>query len=148
MKNLFILLLTMVSLSAFAQEKGGNESLNLVSGDGATIDFVTETLDYGTIEHNADGIRFFEFTNNGTEPLIITNCKGSCGCTVPSHPKEPILPGETGKIQVKYATNRVGAFTKTITVTSNAVTASKVIKIKGKVLAGAPVAPATAPASK
>ena len=135
MKNLFILLLTMFSLSVFAQEKSGNEGLNLVSGDGATIDFVTETVDYGTIEHNADGIRFFEFTNNGTEPLIITNCKGSCGCTVPSHPKEPILPGETGKIQVKYATNRVGAFTKTITVTSNATTPSKVIKIKGKVLA-------------
>lgn len=143
MKNLFIVLLTMVSLSVFAQE---NQSLNLVSGDGATIDFVTETLDYGTIEHNADGVRFFEFKNNGTEPLIITNCKGSCGCTVPSHPKEPILPGETGKIQVKYATNRVGAFTKTITVSSNAVTPSKVIKIKGKVLAAD--TPATAPASK
>ncbi len=137
MKNLLILLMTVVSLSTFAQD------LNLVTGDGATIEFVTETLDYGTIEHNANGVRYFEFKNTGTEPLIISNCKGSCGCTVPACPKEPILPGETGKIKVKYATNRVGSFTKTITVTSNAVTPSKTVKIKGKVLAAPTPAPVT-----
>lgn len=139
MKNLFIVLLTMISLGAIAQGTTNNGSLSLVTGDGATIDFVTETLDYGTIEHNSNGVRYFEFKNNGTEPLIISNCKGSCGCTVPQCPKEPILPGEIGKIQVKYATNRVGAFTKTITVTSNAVSPSKTIKIKGKVNPAAPV---------
>jgi len=131
--------MTVVSLSTFAQSTDG---LNLVTGDGPNIEFVTETLDYGTIEHNADGVRYFEFKNTGTEPLIISNCKGSCGCTVPACPKEPILPGETGKIKVKYATNRVGSFTKTITVTSNAVTPSKTIKIKGKVLAAVTTAPA------
>jgi len=132
MKNLFIVLLTMISFGAFAQEKA--EDLKLVNGSGATIEFVQETIDYGTIEHNANGVRYFEFKNTGTEPLIITNCKGSCGCTVPSCPKEPILPGETGKIKVKYATNRVGSFTKSVTITSNAVTPTKVVKIKGKVL--------------
>jgi len=142
MKNLFILLLTMVSLSVFSQQK---DDLKLVNGNGATIEFVEETIDYGTIEHNANGVRYFEFKNTGTEPLIITNCKGSCGCTVPSCPKEPILPGETGKIKVKYATNRVGSFTKSITITSNAVTPTKVIKIKGKVLAATP---APVPATK
>ncbi len=131
MKNLFIILLTMISLGAIAQE---NDGLELVTGDGATIEFVSEVIDYGTIEHNANGVRYFEFKNTGTEPLIISNCKGSCGCTVPSCPKEPILPGETGKIKVKYATNRVGSFTKTVTVSSNAVTPSKTVKIKGKVL--------------
>lgn len=130
-KNLFIALFAMVSFAATAQDNG----LELVSGDGATIEFVETTLDFGTIEHNADGVRHFEFKNTGTEPLIISNCKGSCGCTVPQCPKEPILPGETGKIKVKYDTNRVGGFSKNVTVTSNAVTPSVTVKIKGTVLA-------------
>ena len=86
----------------------------------STIDFESKVVNYGTIEHNADGKREFVFTNNGTEPLIIKNAKGSCGCTVPTWPKEPIMPGETSRIGVKYATNRVGKFTKTITLTTNA----------------------------
>jgi hypothetical protein len=99
------------------------------------ISFETEVIDYGTIEHNADGNREFKFKNTGKEPLIITNCMGSCGCTVPTWPKEPIRPGGTGSIKVKYATDRVGAFEKTVTVTSNAKSASKVLKIKGVVKA-------------
>ncbi len=104
--------------------------------DGAGMVYVTETIDYGTIAQNADGNRKFEFTNNGNKPLIITNAAGSCGCTVPTFPKEPILPGAKGVIGVKYATDRVGAFTKTVTITSNAEgTPSKVLTIKGTVLA-------------
>ena len=104
--------------------------------NGAGIIFDTETIDYGTIAHNADGNRKFEFTNNGNKPLIITNTQGSCGCTVPTAPKEPIAPGAKGVIGVKYATDRVGSFTKTVTVTSNAEgTPSKVLTIKGTVLA-------------
>ena len=103
--------------------------------DGAGMVFVSETIDYGTIAHNADGKREFVFTNNGTKPLIITNTQGSCGCTVPTSPKEPIAPGAKGIIGVKYATDRVGAFTKTVTVTSNAEgQATKVLTIKGTVL--------------
>ena len=97
------------------------------------ISFVTEVIDYGTIEHNADGNREFKFKNTGKEPLIITNCQGSCGCTVPTWPKEPIKPGASSSIKVHYATDRIGQFEKTVTVTSNAKTASKVIKIKGVV---------------
>ncbi|MFQ3174601.1 MAG: outer membrane lipoprotein-sorting protein [Flavobacterium sp.] len=104
--------------------------------DGAGMVFVSETIDYGTIAHNADGKREFVFTNNGTKPLIITNTQGSCGCTVPTSPKEPIAPGAKGIIGVKYATDRVGAFTKTVTVTSNATgQATLVLTIKGTVLA-------------
>ncbi|WP_369752553.1 DUF1573 domain-containing protein [Flavobacterium sp. WC2409] len=104
--------------------------------DGAGMVFVSETIDYGTIAHNADGKREFVFTNNGNKPLIITNTQGSCGCTVPSTPKEPIAPGAKGVIGVKYATDRVGAFTKTVTVTSNAAgQATKILTIKGVVLA-------------
>ena len=86
----------------------------------AAFKFEEEVIDYGTIQKNADGNRVFKFTNTGGSPLIITNAKGSCGCTVPSYNKEPIMPGETGEIGVKYATDRVGRFSKTITLTSNA----------------------------
>lgn len=103
--------------------------------EGAGMQFESETIDYGTIAHNADGKREFVFTNNGTKPLIITNATGSCGCTVPTYPKEPIAPGAKAVIGVKYATDRVGAFTKTVTITSNAEgQASKVLTIKGTVL--------------
>ena len=103
--------------------------------EGAGMVFENETIDYGTIAHNADGNRQFVFVNNGTKPLIITNTTGSCGCTVPTTPKEPIAPGAKGIIGVKYATDRVGAFTKTVTVTSNAEgQPTKVLTIKGTVL--------------
>ncbi|MBL7772895.1 MAG: DUF1573 domain-containing protein [Chitinophagaceae bacterium] len=106
------------------------------------IVFESETIDYGTIPHFADGQREFKFKNKGKSPLIITNCQGSCGCTVPTWPKEAIKPGKSGVIYVKYATDRVGPFEKSVTVTSNAKTATKVLKIKGNVLAE----PATKPA--
>jgi len=99
----------------------------------ATIDFESKVVDYGTIEHNADGKRKFVFTNNGTEPLVIKNAKGSCGCTVPTWPREPIAPGATAEIGVKYATNRVGKFTKTITLTTNADKKPVILTIKGEV---------------
>jgi hypothetical protein len=98
-----------------------------------TIDFVSKVVDYGTIDHNADGARKFVFTNNGTEPLLIKNAKGSCGCTVPTWPREAIAPGVTAEIGVKYATNRVGKFTKTITLTTNASKKPVILKIKGEV---------------
>jgi hypothetical protein len=110
-------------------------AVSLPKVEGAGMVFVTETIDYGTIAHNADGKREFVFTNNGNKPLIITNTQGSCGCTVPTSPKEPIAPGAKGIIGVKYATDRVGAFTKTVTVTSNAEgIPSKVLTIKGTIL--------------
>jgi len=103
--------------------------------EGAGMVFETETIDYGTIEHNAEGTRKFVFTNNGNKPLIISNTQGSCGCTVPTTPKEPIAPGAKGEIGVHYATDRVGAFTKSVTVTSNAEgQPTKVLTIKGTVL--------------
>lgn len=106
-----------------------------VQVEGAGIVFENEVIDYGTIEHNADGNRQFVFTNNGTKPLIITATQGSCGCTVPTKPEGEIAPGAKGVIGVKYATDRVGPFEKTVTVTSNAEgKATVVVKIKGTVL--------------
>ena len=104
--------------------------------DGAGMVFVTETIDYGTVAYNSDGRREFVFTNNGNKPLIITNVQSTCGCTVPTYPKEPIAPGAKGVIGVKYDTSRAGqAFTKTVTLTTNAVVPSKTLTIKGNVLA-------------
>ncbi|RDK84324.1 DUF1573 domain-containing protein [Marinirhabdus gelatinilytica] len=100
----------------------------------AIIDFDVETLDYGKIAQNSDGTRTISFTNTGDAPLVISEVKSSCGCTVPTYSKAPILPNATGEITVKYNTSKVGAFTKKITVLSNATEASKVIRIKGVVV--------------
>ena len=103
------------------------------SSSNSIIDFDSKVVDYGVIEHKADGVRKFVFTNNGTEPLVIKNAKGSCGCTVPTWSREPIAAGATSEIGVKYATNRVGKFTKTITITTNASKKPVILTIKGEV---------------
>lgn len=111
-------------------------SLGIYAQDAtAKIEFKSETIDYGEIAKDSDGIRVFEFTNTGTVPLVISDVKSSCGCTIPKKPEEPIMPGKTGEIQVKYDTRRVGPIRKAITVTSNADTPTKVLKIKGTVKA-------------
>jgi hypothetical protein len=104
---------------------------------GAEISFEKETHDYGTIDQGANGVYEFKFKNPGKEPLIITNATGSCGCTVPVWPKEPILPGATSTIKVSYDTKRVGPFNKTVTIVSNAKESPKTITIKGVVNAKA-----------
>lgn len=106
----------------------------------AEITFESEVHDYGKIKQGADGTYEFKFKNTGKEPLIISNAKGSCGCTVPSWPKEPIKPGGSSVIKVTYDTKRVGPISKTVTITSNAKTASKVLQIKGTV-EGTPLPP-------
>ncbi|MGB3142941.1 MAG: DUF1573 domain-containing protein [Maribacter sp.] len=114
----------------------GLMGLSLTAQDAsAKIEFKSETVDYGEIAKGSDGIRVFEFTNTGTSPLIISKVSSSCGCTIPKKPEDPIMPGKTGEIQVKYDTNRVGPIRKAITVISNADTPTKVLKIKGEVQA-------------
>ena len=100
----------------------------------AKIDFKSDTIDYGTIEKGANGVRVFEFTNTGDAPLIISQVTSSCGCTIPKKPDAPILPGKTGQIEVKYDTNRVSPIRKTVTVISNAETPTVALKIKGEVV--------------
>jgi len=90
-------------------------------------------VDYGTIDQGSDPVRYFKFKNTGTEPLIIKNAQGSCGCTVPLWPKEPIMPGETSEIEIHYATDRIGQIMKTVTVTTNEEGVSHVIQVKGNV---------------
>lgn len=122
-KTVLMLFVGLLSLGIYAQDAT------------AKIEFKSETIDYGEIAKGSDGVRVFEFTNTGTAPLVISNVKSSCGCTIPKKPEAPILPGKTGQIEVKYDTKRVGPIRKAITVTSNADTPTKVLKIKGTVKA-------------
>lgn len=99
----------------------------------AVLTFASDVVDYGTIDQGAEGLRLAKFTNTGTEPLIISGAKGSCGCTVPNWPKDPIMPGETSQIEVRYDTKRTGAINKTITVTSNDTAGKHTIRVIGTI---------------
>lgn len=103
--------------------------------------FESEVIDYGVLEYDANGIREFKFTNVGKTPLTITAVTAECGCTTTTidgkqgWPAEPILPGKSGVIKIKYDTKRVGRFEKNVTITSNAKYATKKVKLKGEVKA-------------
>ena len=120
---------------AFGFFNSAPADINMFDAKIAIIEFETEVINYGKIEQNSDGTKIFAFTNAGDAPLIINDVKTSCGCTVPRYSKEPILPGESGELEIKYNTNKLGAFTKTIRVMSNAEGGNKILKIKGTVVA-------------
>jgi hypothetical protein len=125
-KILFVFAFMAFSASSFAQT-------------GPKIEFLDKdnTIDYGKVSKDSDsGLRTFEFKNTGDSPLVILNVQSTCGCTIPTKPKEPIMPGKIGKIDVKYNMN-AGPIRKTITVESNAVNVPDgrvAIKIKGEVI--------------
>lgn len=132
--SMIILAFLFISCLLSAQEvKDNNPQPKPVSDIQPSVNFEKTTHDFGTIPYNGDGNTEFKFTNNGKAPLILSNCQSSCGCTVPEWPKDPIPPKGTGSIKVKYNTTRVGPFTKTITVTSNAPDSPTVLTIKGTV---------------
>ncbi len=125
--TLSLLVAGMLGFNAMAQEVGAS---------GPSIKIDKEVHDYGTVEQGGNGECTFTVTNTGTEPLVLQMCKGSCGCTVPTCPKEPIAPGASATITVKYDTNRVGPINKTVTITSNATNEpSKMIRIRGNIVA-------------
>ena len=101
---------------------------------GPKIEFQSSVVDYGEIVKGSDGIRIFTFVNSGDMPLEITKVYSSCGCTIPKKPEKPVLPGESGEIEVSYDTKRTGIFQKAITVRSNAKTTNVILRIKGEVL--------------
>ena len=114
---------------------------------GPVMTFEKIDMDYGTIAQGADPLRKFVFKNTGTEPLVIKNARGSCGCTVPNYKKEPVMPGETSEIEVRYDTQRPGPFTKTVTIETNEGDQPRVLTIHGTVneKAPEPSVPANAP---
>lgn len=126
-----ILFLAFTSIAGFGAYS--QDSLVSVTESKKTIEFSKLVNDYGEIEYLSDGTCSFEFTNLGTEPLVLTNVRSSCGCTVPDWPKDPIKPGEKGEIKVKYNTRSVGNFSKTVTVYSNGQPSPIILRIKGTV---------------
>ena len=136
-------MLALVAVIAKAQKVGG-----------PVMTFEKTEIDYGTIAQGSDPLRKFKFKNTGTEPLVIKNARGSCGCTVPTYKKEPISAKESGDIEVRYDTQRVGPFTKTVTIETNEGEQPRVLTIKGvvtekKVEEGVPAsAPSLIPAPK
>ena len=128
MKHLItILFIGLIGFSVNAQDKV------------AKIEFKETTIDYGTIEKGADGIRVFEFTNTGDAPLIISNVKSSCGCTVPKKPDGPIAPGETAEIKVVFnSKGKKNHQEKRVTITANTDPGQTILKIIADVTPAAP----------
>jgi hypothetical protein len=122
------------NVSANTQSNNAMETQVNTNGALPVFSFNEENHDFGSIEEGVIAKYDFEFTNTGDAPLIITNASGSCGCTVPSWPREPIAPGETGKIHVEFNSNgRTGNQTKTVTLSSNTVPNKKVLRISAQV---------------
>lgn len=133
-----MLIATTFILSAqteITKTKGDNSAITTTITNNSEITFDKIVYDYGSVNQGADGDCEFTFTNTGTEPLILSEVKTSCGCTLPSWTKEPVLPGKTGSVKAKYTKmNVVGPFERKITVASNAKNGTIVLTIKGKVL--------------
>lgn len=100
-----------------------------------SISFEKANHDFGKIKQNTENKYVFSFTNTGSEPLVISNAVGSCGCTVPTYPKEPIAPGKKGQIEVVYSPGKqMGKQTKTVSVTANTEPAVTQVNISAEVL--------------
>lgn len=135
MKKIF-LALTFVSAIAFnstaqTEKKTLDNVVNPNQGD-----LVFDQMDYnfGVIKQGESVTNIFTFTNSGNEPIVITNAAGSCGCTVPEWPKEPIMKGQKGSIKVTFnSAGKSGYNDKTVTITSNAKTNPIVLHVKGTI---------------
>lgn len=145
-KLLFALTMIAGTYGVFAQGETVPPAV-VANPNAPTMAFAKDAIDYGTIKQDADGNRVFTFTNDGKEPIIISEAHGSCGCTVPTYPKEPIMPGKTAEIKVHYDTHRVGPFSKSVTVNSNAKNSPVVLRISGTVEAAPTTGATTEPAT-
>ncbi len=141
MKKLFVILLTAATLSACnnsekAADTTSADSAGVAKADPAIIKFNEESFDFGKVTEGEKVTHVFKFYNASTQPLIISNASASCGCTTPTWPKEPILPGKEGEISVTFNTaGKVGLQDKLITVTANTDPAQTVVHLIGEVLA-------------
>ncbi len=122
MKSILFSFVLFIGFYAFSQEKQ------------AEITFEQEVINYGRIDQNANARKVFKFKNTGNAPLILQKVKGSCGCVVLKYPKKPIMPNESGEIEIVYNVLKKGRISRTVTVTSNAKQRIKILKIKGRVV--------------
>ncbi len=150
MKKVLATVALFLGLGYVVNAQEGGSVVPSIDPNAAEMKFESEVLDYGTIKFDANGVREFKIKNVGKSPLTISNVQGQCGCTSttidgkPGWPQEPILPGKSASIRVKYDTKRPGPFEKNVTITSNSKDPSKVVKIKGVVEAAPVVAPSDA----
>lgn len=135
LKSILLVAGLFVAATTFAQEEKkqlsniGNENSN--QGD---FKFKELEFDFGTIKQGDVVTHEFEFTNNGNEPIIINSAAGSCGCTVPIWPKEPVTKGQKATIKITFnSTGKMGLQDKTVTINSNAKQNPMVLHVKGSV---------------
>lgn len=134
-KTLILLAFIFSGINSFAQEKKVLNNIGNDNDNQASFKFEKDEIDFGTIEQGESTTHEFKFTNTGSEPLIISKAEGSCGCTVPIFPKEPIMKNQTATIKVTFnSTGKFGIQDKTVTITSNAKQNPMIIHIKGTVL--------------
>jgi hypothetical protein len=126
MKKLFSILLTILFMFPYANAK--------MHDGGPILSFERTEIDFGTIEKGADPYRKFKFKNTGTAPLIIKEALSSCGCTVPKFNTDPVMPGESGILEVRYDTHHLGSFTKAIIIKTNEAIETRTVIIRGTVV--------------
>jgi hypothetical protein len=131
MKRIFLFLIALTFLGSLQAQQVITAPADSTAK--AKIVFESVNHDFSIITVGGDGNCVFKFMNDGTAPLILTNVQASCGCTTPSWTREPVMPGVGGEIKVHYDTNRLGTFSKTITVTSNAENSPVMLRISGEV---------------
>lgn len=140
MKKLFLLSFIFAAFSMVAVAQSAEPTTPAAieeaapSTGGPVMTLESNTVDFGTMKQHGEPLRTVTFTNTGTEPLVIKNARGSCGCTVPTWTKEPILPGASSDIEIRYATNRLGKINKTVKITTNEGGDPHVIKVIGNIL--------------
>jgi hypothetical protein len=133
--SMLALALGLMSFSAIAPVKAlVCETSKTTTFDASTIVWKVETIDVGQIPQGTPKAIVYEFKNTGKTAVVITNVQGSCGCTATDYTKEPILPGKTAKVTATYNAANKGGFTKTVTVTTSAETAPKILTLKGTVI--------------
>jgi hypothetical protein len=126
--TIFVFALVFSANSQTVQIESGNPSSM------AKFNWVATTHDFGKIEQGKPVIHEFTFTNSGSTPLVISNVKGSCGCTVTDYTKDPVAPGKTGVVKATFNAAAIGAFNKSIRVTANVEGATETLFIKGEVV--------------
>ena len=126
--NLFVLLITF-TLIFLAWKPSGTVD----AGGGPQIAFTETENDFGEMSPGDEAVHYFVYSNTGDAPLVIVNVRASCGCMASEWTKKPVEAGRRDSIRVEYNTKIKGAFSKTITVQSNAVSASVDLKIRGNV---------------
>ena len=133
-KAFILSILLFTGTNSFAQGKKVLDNIGNENENQANFNFETDEYNFGTIEQGESITHEFKFVNKGSEPLIISKAEGSCGCTVPIFPKEPILKNQSAVIKVTFnSTGKYGIQDKTVTITSNAKQNPMIIHIKGTV---------------